>query len=328
MSRKVGWLVLACSLGLLAGCAGAGGVRDGSGDTPAEEHSIAPERAGKLQMGMSVNQVYDLYEDRTRLVDLWLEGEFAPALEIRTGKDKSHLVIASLSDGWTVCGIEVKDPRFRTAHGIGVGSSLGDVRRHFSISSVGWDEGELNAISRQGKMTFKLDGRECMEIMVEDDRHSYPDTTRVSSVFLWPVHDNESYIIHDRIADQLLASASPEYYGEHYDELLYMVRKGNHKTQRAVAKVLPGALRSRCGCSVGDGADGDAVIAIALYMSYEGLGFLDELSTGDTETVLRFLAELGPVDFSDRLEEYLKQRPDIKRAAISGPERQAQGDAE
>src|SRR5690349_563229 len=54
-----------------------------TGQTSAE-FQLAPGRAGRLEVGMPVDDVYRLVgRERTRLIDLHREGMFEPALEVR-----------------------------------------------------------------------------------------------------------------------------------------------------------------------------------------------------------------------------------------------------
>jgi TonB family protein len=97
---------------------------------------IAPGRVGLLQVGMTVDRLLRLMPSgQTTLVDLQFEGHFTPGIAIRLNPSSSSpsLIVAyrqfiERAGEWRVAVIEVMDPRFRTADGLGVGSTLAEIR--------------------------------------------------------------------------------------------------------------------------------------------------------------------------------------------------------
>ncbi len=53
--------------------------------------------------------------------------------------------------------VQVYDLRFRTDKGIGVGSTLGYIRKNYKIDSIDFGEGSLYAWVKQIGMSFALD---------------------------------------------------------------------------------------------------------------------------------------------------------------------------
>ncbi len=96
-------------------------------------------KAGPFELGASVDEIYSLVgRDHVRLVDLFMEGMFTPALEIQVPGSNTGPSIIALIREWpcrrfSVWSIEVRDPRFRTREGLGVGSALGELRRRYKV---------------------------------------------------------------------------------------------------------------------------------------------------------------------------------------------------
>ncbi|MDB5261235.1 MAG: hypothetical protein JWQ14_516 [Adhaeribacter sp.] len=53
--------------------------------------------------------------------------------------------------------VQVMDTTYRTPTGIGIGSTLGEVKKHYTLSYLGPGETEIVAVSEAGKITFMLD---------------------------------------------------------------------------------------------------------------------------------------------------------------------------
>jgi hypothetical protein len=115
-----------------------------------------------VELGQAVDQLYSRFgRDNIRLVDLFLEGMFSPAVQIHLpGSETQPAIIASIREWpcaeFSVWGITVRDRRFRTNDGFGVGSTLGDLRKIYK-AEVGWGEGERVAHVAALGMTFMLD---------------------------------------------------------------------------------------------------------------------------------------------------------------------------
>jgi hypothetical protein len=120
---------------------------------------IREDGVGRVRMGMSIDSLYRVVgRERTRLIDRFREGLFDPALEIRFGSPRStpSLVAEVL---FSACGarvgrIEVYDPRYHTASGLHVGSTLADVQRQHPVK-ISKEEG-LRAYSAALPVTFEL----------------------------------------------------------------------------------------------------------------------------------------------------------------------------
>jgi uncharacterized protein YraI len=123
---------------------------------------LAKHKAGLAEIGMTVDSLYSHYNaEFIHLVDLHLEGMFTPALEVfvpgAPGKAPVFVAEIGCSDSWILERITVYDPQFRLTTGIGVGSTLGELKRVYTVEWIKWGEGALYARVAELAMSFQLD---------------------------------------------------------------------------------------------------------------------------------------------------------------------------
>jgi hypothetical protein len=146
---------------------------------PTNDYVLATGRAGRIELGMSVDDVYRFFgKDNVHLVDLFKEGLFSPALEITlAGAAVTPAVVTDISEWpcgeFSVLGIDVRDSRFRTKDGFGVGSTAGDLRRSYPFQ-ISEEEGAHAAVVKALQMSFSL------------TREGPVDQQRVTAVWIWP----------------------------------------------------------------------------------------------------------------------------------------------
>lgn len=121
----------------------------------------------------------------TRRIDLKLEGMPSLAIEIRLGKRTKPSLVAEL-EGGKVYRVGVRDERFKSKEGIGVGSTLGDIRKVYAVSGidVGEGPGNLFAIVNEVGMSFRLDPEPPGAWYKTKDQHLIPDLSKVVEILV------------------------------------------------------------------------------------------------------------------------------------------------
>ena len=151
-----------------------------------ERHGV-----GAVVVGSDAQKIYEAFPaDRRELVDLGNEGMLSPALLLRfAGANRRDGVVAELAAGragLTVWRIEIRDPAFRTLMGIGVGSTVGELRAAYHLDSVASGEGTVAIRVEELSASFVLDqsGPGGRPRSAPKTPAGVPDSTKIKSVLL------------------------------------------------------------------------------------------------------------------------------------------------
>lgn len=160
---------------------------------PQDDFLLAKHRAGSVQVGMTVDALHRKHKPQsTKLVARYPEGMFTPILEVylegaaAEGRPSMLIEIDKERD-WIVRSISVTDRRFRTAKGIGVGATLGEIRRAYAVTWIAFGEGSLYANVEEVGLSFELDVTDPpREWYKTRDQRLIPDGAKVvSAVVYW-----------------------------------------------------------------------------------------------------------------------------------------------
>ncbi len=152
---------------------------------------IRPHQVGPVSIGASAQSIYSAFRGRSRLIDLALEGHLSPALELSFPETQlSGGVIAELvprDNDLVVWRISVTNPSVRTEKGIGVGSSVAQLRAAYRTTGVATGEGAVFVVVAELSGSFKLDtsgpgGNKLWQIR---DPRQVPGDVKIVSVLLF-----------------------------------------------------------------------------------------------------------------------------------------------
>lgn len=225
-------------------------------------------RAGVFEIGMTVDEAQAIAGiKQTKLSAAYPEGMFQEQLEISlAGFSRGPAIVAPISNfpcsEPALRGLDVRDPRFKTSRGIGVGSTLADIRKFHPSAKIGnfGADGEPGVFDAEPGVTFSF-----------GDAIESRDTARVTS--LW-VHQGPNVKSRRCPGDVDWA--------EVYQEVLNAVVMPKYGKADATRPPLLVIARTTHMCDAG-------------FKSLDGVGCLDR-----TRTTAPFLSEKLAEDFYGR----------------------------
>tara|TARA_Y100000114_G_scaffold157276_1_gene188744 strand:+ start:1020 stop:1538 length:519 start_codon:yes stop_codon:yes gene_type:complete len=151
-----------------------------------DKYLLSKHSVGGLEIGQSVDYLYSLYgKGNTRLIDLYLEAFYSPAIEVRYNGELAFLAELNCNE---IYRISVKNPSFKTKEGIHVGSDYGELKSKYTINSIQRGEGNLYVVIEDLAMSFQLDTVQLLDKGVDIDRNvsldDLPDDIGITSILI------------------------------------------------------------------------------------------------------------------------------------------------
>jgi hypothetical protein len=154
---------------------------------------VERHRVGVVEVGMPEQKLIDAFPaNRREFVDLRHEGMPSPAWRLRwDGATRPDALVAELEPAEgprTVWRIQVRDPAFRTAKGIGIGSTVGQLRAAYRLDNIVSGEGNVAIVVDTLSASFTLDQRGAGGDGLWKLRSpaAVPDAVKIIGILLFP----------------------------------------------------------------------------------------------------------------------------------------------
>lgn len=153
--------------------------------------AVEKGRAGNIRIGMPIDQVRQKVDTKMEVKDttLNLEGQQSTAYLLRPeGHEKGLLIEQLCEPDCKVWRISVQSQDYKTAKGIGVGSTYDEVKQAYPISNISLAEGNLVAVSEEAGMSFELEDTQLPQDSNKKGKYNpanIPATTTVKRIMLY-----------------------------------------------------------------------------------------------------------------------------------------------
>ncbi|GBG55292.1 hypothetical protein SPFL3102_00718 [Sporomusaceae bacterium FL31] len=154
---------------------------------PQPEFVLANDKAGYMQIGQSIESLYKLYNKRASSistvstpypeVNIYLDGRSTPSLS-------GSVSIRNQGKLQLIDGIRIDDERFRTADGIGINSTLGELRRANAFKEIKHIEQSLYAVSTGMAFELAVSLEHIADWLTTGSSSSLPDDIKIQSIIL------------------------------------------------------------------------------------------------------------------------------------------------
>ncbi|SMD15562.1 ankyrin repeat domain-containing protein [Sporomusa malonica] len=172
----------------------AGSARPTASNTaPPGEFVLASGYAGAIGVGNSAESLYQRFgTEAVTAGEEYLGGRTYRVLRVNergTGLPSLTAFVAQVKEGQDkiITAIHVFDTRYKTANGIGVGATLGELRRSGGVSSIEYAD-SLYAVAQGNKIRYELDiSADNMPVawLNGGGTNSLPDDMKIRSIYLF-----------------------------------------------------------------------------------------------------------------------------------------------
>jgi hypothetical protein len=154
---------------------------------PPAEFALSGSKAGYMQVGQSLEAVYKQYNQKASavvldnapapVVKIYLDGRSTPSL---TGS----ISIRKQGTVQLIDGIIIYDERFKTSKGMGIHSTLGDLRRANNFSEIRQIDQSLYAISSGIAFELAISLDQIADWLKTGNPNSLPDDIKIQSILM------------------------------------------------------------------------------------------------------------------------------------------------
>ena len=164
-----------------------------AGSQPAGEFTLATGYAGTIGVGTSVDHLYQQFgQQAVSPGEEFFAGRTYPVLRAYAGQEKApaltvYFALNKQTEDKIITAIRVFDDRYKTTQGIGVGTTLGELRQTGTLSSIQYSD-ILYATARDGKIRYELDlSTDNIPIawLNSGDTNTLPDDMKIKSIFIF-----------------------------------------------------------------------------------------------------------------------------------------------
>ncbi|MFC6997592.1 membrane lipoprotein lipid attachment site-containing protein [Rufibacter roseus] len=127
---------------------------------PLFNYTLQQKQAGAVKIGMTIKELRKQYgENKLREIEHMQEGMTTIAYEVLGERKRTDLRVEQecTGDACHVWRITVLNPAYKTAEGIGIGSTFGELKNNINITQVTPGEEHFVAIAGKAGMSFFLD---------------------------------------------------------------------------------------------------------------------------------------------------------------------------